>query len=455
MRLLGVLLACLLLLAPSAGKAEPRIALVIGNNAYSGSLDPLENAVSDAILISDRLRKAGFEVDEVHDANRATTAAALARFRDKVKAAGPGAAALFYFAGHGLQSNGVNYLIATDAPIGGVDDIARFGIDADTVLNAMMRGGAEVNILVLDACRPNQVAARLRPVAAAGLAEIDARGKDPERSVLVAYSTGLGQAAADGDDGNSPYAKTLASHMLQPGLPLEILFRNVRLAMVNGGHQKPWESSGMLKGFAFLGEPLESAPQPAPPIKPGAVLQVADFNAVPAKLGIDKYVPAERYLKQGAVPVAVRDVVPSTSEITFFSTATLYQGRAVSSTVSDNVLTQFNTGNVPASFTLSFPMPLKRVRFLIPRLFAATESGVTFPAWTAIALDETGSEVDRKGRELIGSYTDIPEQFVQLQSPDGRPITSVTFQSDPNLNGRPFAAFSALLIEGIWIEAMP
>ena len=243
--------------------------------------------------------------------------------------------------------------------------------------------------------------------------------------------------------------------MLLPGLPLEILFRNVRLAMVNGGHQKPWESSGMLKGFAFLGEPLESAPQPAPPIKPGAVVQVADFNTVPAKLGIDKYVPAERYLKQGAVPVSVRDVVPSTSEITFFSTATLYEGRAVSSTVSDNVLTQFSTGNVPASFTLSFPVPLKRVRFLIPRLFAATESGVTFPAWTAIALDEAGNELDRRGRELIGSYTDIPEQFVQLQSQDGRPITSVTFKSDPNLNGRPFAAFSALLIEGIWIEAMP
>ena len=243
--------------------------------------------------------------------------------------------------------------------------------------------------------------------------------------------------------------------MLQPGLPLEILFRNVRLAMVNGGHQKPWESSGMLKGFAFLGEPLESAPQPAPPIKPGAVVQVADFNAMPARLGIDKYVPAERYLKQGAVPVTVRDVVPSTSEITFFSTATLYEGRAVTSTVSDNVLTQFNTGNVPASFTLSFPLPLKRVRFLIPRLFAATESGVTFPAWTAIALDEARREVDRKGRELIGSYTDIPEQFVQLQSPHGRPITSVRFESDPNLNGRPFAAFSALLIEGIWVEAMP
>ena len=453
MRVLGALIACLLLLAPAAGRAEPRVALVIGNNAYSGSLDPLANPVSDAVLISDRLRKAGFEVDEVHDADRAATAAALARFRNKVKAAGPGAAALFYFAGHGLQSQGVNYLIATDAPIGGVDDIARYGIDAETALNAMMSGGADVNILVLDACRPNQVAATLRPIAAAGLAEIDARGKDPERSILVAYSTGLGEAAADGDDSNSPYAKTLASHMLQPGLPLEILFRNVRLAMVNSGYQKPWESSGMLKGFAFLGEPREAAPQPAQTIKPGAVVQISDFNAVPAKLGIDKYVPAERYLKQGAVPVAVRDVVPSTSEITFFSTATLYDGRAVSSTVSDNVLTQFNTGNVPASFTLSFPVPLKRVRFLIPRLFAATASGVTFPAWTAIAVDAAGREVDRRGRELIGSYTDIPEQFVQLQSPDDRTITAVTFKSDPNLDGRPFAAFSALLIEGIWVEA--
>lgn len=431
------------------------MALVIGNNAYSGDLLPLANAVNDAVLISDRLRKAGFEVDELHDADRSETATALAHLRDRLKAAGPGAVALFYFAGHGLQSHGVNYLIATDAPIGEAADIARFGLDADTVMAAMMRGGADVNILVLDACRPNQVAEILRPIATTGLAEIDARDKDPERSILVAYSTGLGESAADGDGKNSPYASTLAENMVQPGLPLEILFRNVRLAMVRAGYQKPWESSGLLRGFSFFGEPREAVAPPASPLRPGSIVQIGDFGSIPTQLGLDRFVPADRYLRQGTVPVEVRDVDPPNSEVAFFSTAQLYEGRAFTPTISGNVLTQIDTGNGAASFTLDFRQPVARVRFLIPRLFAATASGITFPAWKAVALDQAGQPVDSKEWELIGSYSDVPEQFVQLESRDGHGIAAVRFESDPRANGRPFAAFSAVLIEGIWIQAMP
>ena len=168
--------------------------------------------------------------------------------------AGPGAVGLFYFAGHGLQSYGTNYLLAIDAPVEKPADIPRHGFEADDVLRVMLRGGADTNILILDACRPNHVATILRPVARAGLREIDARGVDPERSVMIAYSTGLGENAADGDGDNGPYAKALADNILVPDLPLEAVFRRVRAQMVKSGSQKPWESNAMLRSFAFIGE---------------------------------------------------------------------------------------------------------------------------------------------------------------------------------------------------------
>ena len=255
MRALGVLVLSLAAcLAAPAAAGEPRIALVIGNEAYHGSLYPLPNAPKDAGLISDVLRQAGFEVIERPNADREKMTDAIKDFRRRLEAAGPGAVGLFYFAGHGLQSYGTNYLMATDSAIDKPTDISRFGFEADDVLRAMLRGGADTSILILDACRPNHVAKILRPVAAAGLREVDASSLDPERSVLIAYSTGLGEPAADGDDGNSPYARTLAANILVPNQPLEVLFRNVRAQMVKSGSQKPWESNGMVRSFAFIGE---------------------------------------------------------------------------------------------------------------------------------------------------------------------------------------------------------
>lgn len=255
MRVFAALIALAIALVPAqAMAAGPRIALVVGNDDYSGGLHQLTNAAKDAHLITGILQQAGFEVIERPDANRATMAAAIKSFTTRLEAAGPGAVGLFYFAGHGLQSYGTNYLLATDAAIDKPDDISRFGFEADDVLRAMASGGADINILFIDACRPNDVSKILRPVAAEGLREADARGIDKNRSVLLAYSTGLGETAADGDDGNGPFAKALAANLLTPDLPLDTMLFNVRVQMVRNGHQKPWTSNGMVHPFAFVGK---------------------------------------------------------------------------------------------------------------------------------------------------------------------------------------------------------
>jgi uncharacterized caspase-like protein len=257
MRIVGAFLALFFAMhALPAAAEQTRIALVIGNSEYNGELRRLPNAARDAELITDVLEKAGFEVIALPDADHDQMEAAIKDFRDRLREARPGAVALFYFAGHGLQSYGSNYLMATDAAVKTPDDISRYGFEADKVLWAMMRGGeANTNIVILDACRPNDMAKDLRSVAREGLTEMDARGLDPERNVMIAFSTGLGQTAPDGDEGsNSPFTKVLADNILVPDVAIEILLRRVSAKLVKEGFQKPWYSSGMLDPFAFVGE---------------------------------------------------------------------------------------------------------------------------------------------------------------------------------------------------------
>ena len=261
MRAIGAFLLLLFALSALPAAAQPgqaRIALVIGNSDYHGDLQPLPNATRDAGLISDVLEKAGFELVPLPNVccDHDEMEAAIKDFRDRLRAEGPGAIGLFYFAGHGLQSYGMNYLMPDDASVKSPEDISRYGVEADKVLWAMMRGGeANTNIVILDACRPNNVTKELRAVAREGLTEMDARGLDPERNVMIAFSTGLGQTAPDGDEGdNSPFTKTLAENILVPDVAIEILLRRVSAKLVKEGYQKPWYSSGMLDPFAFVGE---------------------------------------------------------------------------------------------------------------------------------------------------------------------------------------------------------
>ena len=238
--------------------AQPRIALVVGNEKYGGGLETLNNAVDDAELIARELEDAGFDVEPVPDAGMDTLSAALARFTNRLKQAGPGAVGLFYYAGHGLQYQGTNYLMPTDATVDDPADISRKGFDPVRVLWAMQDGGARTMIVILDACRQNHVSDSLRPVAEEGLTRFDRKGLDKKRSVVIVYSTGLGEPAADGakEDGNGPFATILAENIGVPNQGIVDLFDNVSTQLVDAIDQKPYLELGLYgsEKFAFVSQ---------------------------------------------------------------------------------------------------------------------------------------------------------------------------------------------------------
>ena len=180
----------------ASGAAEPRIALIIGNSAYADI--PLANPVNDARLMSQTLRDLGFDVIEVLDADQNTMKYAIVEFGEKLDLAGKAAVGLFYYAGHGLQVGGENFLVPIGARIKKESHVAIEAVSAGWVLGEMEFAGNRMNIIILDACRNNPLTRSFRSTTR-GLAQIRA----PAGS-LVAYSTAPGSVSRDGNADNSP-----------------------------------------------------------------------------------------------------------------------------------------------------------------------------------------------------------------------------------------------------------
>lgn len=230
----------------AARAAEPRVALVVGNGGYAyGSLP---NPVNDAELIADALDRVGFDVVKVIDADQREMKREIVDFGERLAAAGPTAVGLFYYAGHGVQANGQNYLIPIGADLRRVADLDIEAVEADWALLQMREAGNAVNFLILDACRDNPLPRGLR-ASIGGLARMDA-----PVGTFVAYATAPGATAEDGAGSNSPYTTALAEMLKDEGVPAEILFRNVRNRVIEltEGRQVPWDSSSLRGGdFCF------------------------------------------------------------------------------------------------------------------------------------------------------------------------------------------------------------
>ncbi len=252
---------CCALLSGQPAQAEQRIALVIGNGNYTTA--PLPNPVNDASLMAATLEEVGFEVSVHTDLDRRALQRAVVDFGTRLEAAGADAVALIYYAGHGVQIDGENYLIPVDAEIRDPLDVKIEGVRASDVLDTLNRYDGGLNIVVLDACRNNPFEGATRSGGGNGLARMDA-----PTGTLVAFSTAPGRVAEDGTGRNSPYTRALARAMRIPGLQVEDVFKRVRIEVLErtANRQVPWESSSLTVDFYFTGQPVAgTSPPPLPP----------------------------------------------------------------------------------------------------------------------------------------------------------------------------------------------
>lgn len=272
--------ACLLgivLLGPApllAAKAE-RVALIIGNSSYPDF--PLDNPINDARAISGSLAKLGFKVTRLENASLNEMFDAVSQFGENLHQ--EGSVGLFYYAGHGVQVDGRNYLLPVDAQIKAEDEVRYKTLDAGIVLDKMQSAQNPLNIVILDACRDNPFKQRSRSVKVSGLAQMDA----PVGS-LIAFATAPGAPASDGMGKNSVYTESLLRHIDTPGMTIEEVFKRVRseVRIATEGMQIPWESTSLERNFYFAGQAEKTGAAPAEPDP-----EVADQRAWDAVLVVD------------------------------------------------------------------------------------------------------------------------------------------------------------------------
>lgn len=273
-------------LAP-AQAGEPRHALVIGNAGYANA--PLVNSANDAQAVAKVLEKAGFKVDLKINASQKQMQDAVTTFGDQLKTGGAG---LFYFAGHGVQIKGRNFMLPVGSEIGREDEVPYKAVDVQQVLDKMDLAKNRINMVVLDACRDNPFATRSRSTASGGgLSQVDA----PIGS-LIAFATAPGSVASDGKNANGLYTQHLLANIERPGTPIEEVFKRVRLGvrLDSNGTQVPWESTSLEGDFYFF--------PPSPNAK-------AAPTTLPAPPGVEQMARVERayeQLRQGQVDDAER-----------------------------------------------------------------------------------------------------------------------------------------------------
>jgi len=252
-------------LAQSTLVTQKRIALVIGNSNYT-KLQSLPNPANDSKLMAKTLRKLDFEVVATSDADFLGMRRAIKEFGRKLRASGKDTVGLFYYAGHGVQVQGTNFLIPLGAEVSAEADLEVEAITASDVLVQMEAAGNSFNMVILDACRNNPYKGTLRSNTR-GLARLTAASGS-----LVAFAAAPGQVAADGDGENSPYTAALVEAMQVPGLSVEQMFKRVRISVeaATDNQQTPWEESSLRGDFYF--NPQKVAPEyvATPEINPAA-----------------------------------------------------------------------------------------------------------------------------------------------------------------------------------------
>ena len=267
---IGIVVTVSLGLCVPAGASGGRVALVIGNGAYGadGPMPDLPNAPNDATAMATALQDIGFDVIMVTDAGLGDMQQALRTFGSRI---GGAEIALFFYAGHGLQVGGENYLLPLAARIERAHDLDYEAITLNQVKRELEFGGPDLSLVILDACRNNPLTRTLAQGATRGLnLGIGLAPAQGARGMLVAYATDPDNVALDGDTENSPFTTALLQHMVEPNLEVRLMFGRVRQTVVEmtNGQQTPWVEEAVI-GEYYLNtaalDPAAAVPEPMPP----------------------------------------------------------------------------------------------------------------------------------------------------------------------------------------------
>jgi formylglycine-generating enzyme required for sulfatase activity len=261
-----------------AQSAAPRYALVVGNSAYRG-MTALANPANDAEDMAAALRGLGFTVDLVKNATKMAMEDALVALKKNL-ATDAGAEGVFYYAGHGVQSEGVNYLIPVDAQVPEESLLRYRAVDAGMALDLMKASGNAVNLVILDACRDNPFG--WSRSATRGLTVV---GKQPAGSIVV-YATAAGATAADGQGRNGLFTASLLKHLSTPGLDVMEVFRRTgaEVQRLSGGAQTPAVYAQFF-GSWTLARAAAAAPAAPAAAAPAVAAPAVSFGPLAAATG--------------------------------------------------------------------------------------------------------------------------------------------------------------------------
>ena len=230
---------------PPQGNLAKKTALVIGNGAYA--VAPLRNPVNDAVDVAASLKQLGFDVMSYTNIDQVAMKRAIREFGSRIRS--EGSIGLFYYAGHGVQVKGENYLIPVGADVNSEEEVEYEGVQVGLVLAQMEAAKNGMNIVILDACRNNPFARSYRSNDK-GLAQINAPS-----GTIIAYSTAPGSVASDGAGRNGIYTQELLKQIKSRGSSIEDVFKQVRISVrkLTAEKQTPWESSSLTGEFYFSG----------------------------------------------------------------------------------------------------------------------------------------------------------------------------------------------------------
>ena len=277
--LLKLMIPAAVVLGAHSASAESRLALVIGQSAYR-SVPALPNPANDARAVTQMLTDSGFEVSTAADLSQGQMREAVSDFAGKVAAKGADTVALVFYAGHGLQIDGENFLVPVDIDPKREADIPIQAVRLNDILNTLTSVPSKMRILMLDACRNNPFPDL--KTAGGGLAIVDAKIGAP--GTFLSFSTSPGAVAEDGSGSNSPYTNALLAAGKEQNIPIEETFKRVRLAVnkVTEGRQTPWDSSSLTEDFRFSGASV-AGPKPAAVPKKSVAEWTRDLKGKPVE----------------------------------------------------------------------------------------------------------------------------------------------------------------------------